>query len=292
MDKHELPALRHFGKERKDVVLAVYEGVNFTVGGGGFTFALSNFLKMVRSWFIKDDLVALWKSDKRFIRVPKPEPGDSGGKESEDLEVLERKVLDSDKYFVSDQYLTCLTYNKGDSGSIALFSVEVSSGSKGELSKIRPVAAMDMVPKVILRRIKSEIPSSQRVVVKLGKGKLRGQLKWTLPESMQIPTYETRVGRDGGLRHTLRDGLLAVDTSEEVYSVSTTVPQMLAWLHLGSPVVEDVETEEVRWKKHGKTRTVKWKKIPLPTFHEGVDPQIVVLMPKQGAWVNESILWY
>ena len=55
---------------------------------------------------------------------------------------------------------------------------------------------------------------------------------------------------------------------------------------------EDVETEEVRLKKHSETRTVKWKNIPMPTFHESVDPQIVVLMPKQGTWVSERILWY
>jgi hypothetical protein len=293
MVRHTLPAFPDFGRKSKDVVLAYYDGVSFSVGGGVFNFGMDNFLKLIRGWFIRDDMLAMWQSEPREILIPSTKEQNL---DDQYLEDLERKVLDSSKYFGSNEWLTCLTYNKGDNGTVTLFKVEMSSTSEEKPRTVRPVAVMNRVPKVILKDIQSAVHSSKKVILRFRKDKL----KWTIPQSMKEPRYRISHGGSGqgdALGGALQKALVGIKKSKECSSMSTTIPQMLAWLHLGSSFLEEVDSGKVRSERrsgrHGSSiqRTVKWNKGPDQKWHGNANPQIVVLIPNQDGWASERIHW-
>jgi len=231
-------------------------------------------------------LVALWKSGKRSILVSDTESIDQ---DTHKLEALEQFILDTNKFSSHCEYLTCLTYSKGDSGTITLFSVGMSSSPNEKVRNIRPFAGMDNVPKAILRGIGSDIPGSQRVIVRLKHDRPR----WRMPDFMLKERYRhRRHDSRGEMGDALKDALLGV-RRETCHSVSITVPQLLGWLHLKSPILEDVETGEVRQIQYGSEtrRTVKWERGPKLAGYGRGNSRAIVLMPARDAWMEERILW-
>lgn len=294
-EQEKLPPKPDAMEERHKAILALYEGVKVGVEVLGIGVTLEGIAKMLRGLVHREDLFAFLRASERTILYP------SAGSSKPDLDDLEKQLFDSGKFGGYDERLAVLTYTDGSNGSISLF--KKWSGP----DRIRPVAAMDDVPKIVLKGVCSYIS-------KVNKTKLcfrDGGMKWTkgyLPE-IEKPRFYSVSGQNQngnnrrdeigmGLKKALK---LDPDSVEQRESFVATIPQMVGALHLGTSLLKEIESTRVErvgcFDQDANIivpgRCVRMIRGPNPTGHKGGgrNVRIVVLLPGTAKWTKEKLTW-
>lgn len=287
-DKHVLPRRGNFVQKHHEAILATYKDMNVNFEAYGFGLGLDNFAMKIRDWCHRRDLLALWRSsdDERRILVPVgASPAEtSNGAIAEDLE---RRLFDVDKFYDgSAQYLTALTYGDGHFGTITLFRVEVHQSLP---RRVQPIAAMEQVPRAIIKKMAGQVKGPEKTTLKLRKGALR----WG-PRGVRVPGVKRlrgTSGRDHGVRDKLRRALAQIPEADEADGVAATVPQMLAWLHVRTGVLQELQSGPARVGRRQRVQ-VSWRNGPQERRHDSISKvTIVVLSPKECKWTRERIVW-
>ncbi|KAK0621958.1 hypothetical protein B0T17DRAFT_474279, partial [Bombardia bombarda] len=250
----------------------------------------------------RDVLREFQAAGERTILVPfQPEGGVGGGSppggRTRALERLESELFDTAKYLGNTNRLTVLTWTReGDWGSITLFEVDVTSGSSsmrgggGGAVKIRPLAAMEDVPKEVL--VSMRVDQAVRKVVLEHVGD-EGMFRWKARVG-QGPAYVRlrsllRVGDGTSSRRASSSGEADAD------GIMATIPQFLALMHTNRSILDVVASEGMRdgieTEDGDVVRAVSLKEKPEGKAHTGRDVHVVVLMPNRTAWAEEQILW-
>ncbi|KAH7007620.1 hypothetical protein EDB80DRAFT_458562 [Ilyonectria destructans] len=250
---------------------------------------------MLRGLVHREDLFAFFRATERTIFYL------SAGSIRPDLDDLEKHLFDSGKFGGYDERLAVLTYSDGGTGSISLFKKWSCP------DRIRPVAAMVQVPKIVLKSVCSYIS-------KVNKTKLcfrDGGMKWTkgyLPENEKPKFYSVSGKNQNGnnrrdeIGKELKKALkLDPDSVEQRESFVATIPQMVGALHLGTSHLKDIEStrvEKVMYSDQDATITVPGRcvriiRAPNLTGHEGGgrNVRIVVLLPGSAKWAMEKLAW-
>ncbi|KAH6974478.1 hypothetical protein BKA56DRAFT_94835 [Ilyonectria sp. MPI-CAGE-AT-0026] len=294
-EQEKLPPKPDAIEERHKAILALYEGVKVGVEVLGIGVTLEGIAKMLRGLVHREDLFAFLRASERTILYP------SAGSSKPDLDDLEKQLFDSGKFGGYDERLAVLTYTDGSNGSISLFK------KWSRPDRIRPVAAMDDVPKIVLKGVCSYIS-------KMNKTKLcfrDGGMKWTkryLPE-IEKPRFNSvsRQKQNGhgrgdeigtGLKKALK---LDPDSVEQRESFVATIPQMVGALHLGTSLLKDIESTRVEnvgcFDQDANIivpgRCVRIIRGPNLTGHKGGgrNLRIVVLLPGTAKWTKEKLAW-
>ncbi|KAK3385882.1 hypothetical protein B0H63DRAFT_473776 [Podospora didyma] len=284
-----LPARGNFVERSHEALLATYEGINVSVEAFGFGIGLEGFLVKVRDWCHRKDLLALWKSCVRKILVPSPRAGlvddGRGG-----LELLERQIFDIDKFNDSHgRHLTALTYGEGHYGTITLFEVDMFPPPNHDLPRqLKPVASMELVPKAIIKKMQAKVDSSRKTTLQMRKDGLH----WG-PRGARRPASKEAHRPDGtrsrGVSKDLRYALAQIPEPDNSDAVAATLPQMLAWLHLRSGVLETLVTSPANVK--GRRLQIEWHDGPKWGGHESSKTKITVLSPAESSWAQERVIW-
>ena len=87
----------------------------------------------------------------------------------------------------------------------------------------------------------------------------------------------------------LRHALAQIPEPDNSDAVAATVPQMLAWLHLRSGVLETLVTSPAKVK--GRRLQVDWFDGPKWGGHEASKTKITVLSPAGSSWAKERVIW-
>ncbi|KAM7196813.1 hypothetical protein V8F33_005932 [Rhypophila sp. PSN 637] len=262
-----------------------------------------------------------------------------------ELERLECEMFDISKYRGDTNHLTVLTWASDSHwGTITLFELDVEEspddddnwatgnrrGRRREQGvRIRPIAAMEDVPKGILvnMRIDQDI---RKTVLEYSTSK--GRYKWR-SQVRPGPLYARILG--DRRRRPQPSSLLQVDdirTSSTGRSenrtkssssrsrgrragtraerdadtgIVATVPQFMALLHANRSILEvvsavdgtetvktDVDGDDARHGKGGTMmRCIRMTEKPIGKRHAGRDVHVVVLMPNASPWADEKIVW-
>lgn len=286
-----LAVRENFVQKHHEAILATYKDMNINVEAYGFSFGLNNFLFKVRDWCHRRDLLALWRSSSgREILVPEAASASEIPKGTT-IDDLERQLFDVGKFYDgSGRHLTALTYGDGDYGTVTLFRVDTFETLPHLVvpRRLRPVAAMDRVPKAIVKKIVGQVKSSEKTTLRMRKGAL-----WWGPRNARAPAVKrlrSRSGRDHGVRGGLRHALAQIPNVDDSDAVAATVPQILAWLHFRSGVLQEVESGPVRVGKRRRVQ-VSWREGPREVRHDASNVKIVVLSPADSKWSKERIVW-
>jgi hypothetical protein len=283
--------------------------VNAGVGGGG----VEGFFGIVHGWFNPIDWISLYRAKSRNIYawsgrdLSKPE--DLGI-----LNELESQLFDTTKYHGTSELMTVLTYGSHNHGTATLFRATLEP-RKNMAAIIEPLATATDVPKQILRIMQEGVTSKIKLVQRgnhiryLETGgqhyasAARVTTTWTNEKGKKFKTV-WEIG--DGWRRSLQ---IRHDPSNEDDGIVTTIPQMIALLHLkGSflhnfasspiqvfpepletvPYSNDKDQLHPNWKIK---RGVKMLNVPERNGHFGSKVTVVVMFPEDSSWVNEEILW-
>jgi hypothetical protein len=206
------------------------------------------------------------------------------------LENLDINLFDTSKFSGFDYRLTSVTYNDGKYGTITLFMVTLEGG---RLSKIRPLAAMGGVPKIVVQKFGDGIKGSSKTTLSMPNDDIwEATTQWRSgPRRERLLgahfTPHTREHSGFGIEEILKT-TLSIDNSF-FDSFNATVPQMIAMLHHKTGLIENIESTPV--KPSADWCGVELVKGPDMIGHMNDNPRIIVWAPKKGSWVEEKVSW-
>lgn len=188
--------------------------------------------------------------------------------------------------------MTSVTYGDGKYGTITVFNVTTISERS---STIRPVAAMEGVPKIVVEKFGDDIRGSSKTTLLMPKDEI-----WKATEQMKIGAWNTSVlkpvlkhciggDRASGIKDSLKTGLSIGDIA--VDRVNATVPQMVAMLHHKTQLIDNIESTAVYTEKSIQCPGVRMVQGPKLIGHRNNMPRIIVLAPARGNWVEETMSW-
>ena len=74
--------------------------------------------------------------------------------------------------------------------------------------------------------------------------------------------------------------------------VCAKIPEMIAWLHVKASLLTEIEIDGTEFRKGQYIKgVVRWKRGPSKRSHNGENPCIVVLHPRDVDWVDMSLYW-
>lgn len=310
---YKLPESRNIVQEVVDQHQARWDAakvnVNAGVGGGG----VEGFFGIVHGWFHPTDWISLYRAKSRDIYAW------SGRNVSntDDLGILtelESQLFDTSKYHGTSEFMTVLTYGSHNHGTATLFRATLEP-RKNMAAIMEPLATMTDVPKQILRIIQKGVTSKIKLVQ-------RGDHIRCLTSGGQPYASPARVTTTGtnakgkkfktvweigdGWRRALQ---IQHDPSKEDDGIVTTIPQMIALLHLKGSFLHNFKSSPVEffpeplesiphsndkaelhpgWKI---ARGVKMLNTPGRHGHFGSKVTVVVIFPEDSSWASEEILW-
>ncbi|KAH7159321.1 hypothetical protein DER46DRAFT_611516 [Fusarium sp. MPI-SDFR-AT-0072] len=193
--------------------------------------------------------------------------------------------------------MTVLTYNDGNYGSISLFQLW------REPDRIRPVAAMDYVPKFVLKTIYSCTDKKSKLELRFRNGAMDWNKRYLSkndgPFLCPVPNKNrNRNVRCPAIGTTLKSALKQDPLCTAWESFLATIPQMVAALHLRTSLLQNIESTQVQKLvyrdqdiKPMPERGVTLLRGPSASGHHGHNVRIAVLSPKVGEWAKEKLAW-
>lgn len=293
--------------DRRKSILSIAQAVEFAESTSVRSVTKIELFDVLVRFLQHRDYRAFFKAAGRVILLPS---SISEKPDELDLEVYERNLLGTAK-FNSDsprmKWMTCMTYNDHDYGTITLYKVDMTKRDEGGWwpERISPVAAMTAVPKKLLTITAKSVPQSKKTILQV-KTKEKDPRKWhsypKIPEpnlaaSASVQQSKLSEGMQKAL--AIENHELKFKREKESFTVNTvtaTIPQMIAWLHVEASYLKHVRVEGTDFqrkdtKKVEYTRIVSWKNGPPRVGHEGKNPCIVILHPDKGDWVTTSVYW-
>jgi hypothetical protein len=301
--EHPLASTSDFVEAYHEAILATYENLNveISVGSNIASVSLSGFVRKIRDWLHRRDLLAIWRSTPRTVLLPE-EYGPNV--DNRRLDALDKELFDTAKFAQFDTRLTTLTYGDGPYGSITLFRTESSNTRAPHGAQIvRPIAAMEHVPKAILVKMNDNVLPSSKTALRVKKQKV----EWLSCEEKDRPVYAMlenngeKIGQ--GYGHGLMKSLSIDPSGKSADGILATIQQMLALWHIKSSILCNVKSTNVRIIRDPAAigyvtfapgqvwRGVRILKGPDQMGHETGNPRVVVLHPLSGGWLNEKLFW-
>jgi len=342
LEEATLPPRKNLGnRSRFRRVLFPLNKVKAELPGGFGVEGLDGVVESVNNLFKSQDRLDYMQSERhiRFLPAP-PAPGRdlpvAKDMSRRELERLENELFDLTKYTGSDSgacdFLTVLTWSSGrkeSTGTITLCEADTGMRNGGEnAAAIRPVAAMEEVPKTVLVKMRADARVKRKEVIAPGDSAGRDRenespFEWTAHASPR-PSYVrlANVGDEGDSRDE--------DGGEEIYDptdrlspsnprgrgrkrdssshkhnrsrsslidadgIRATIPQFLALLHANRALVEDIASSGMvrrRTEDGEAVWAVALSKSPRPNSHQGDNVHVAVLVPEEAEWVREKIVW-
>ncbi|KAL1836539.1 hypothetical protein VTJ49DRAFT_5036 [Mycothermus thermophilus] len=239
------------------------------------------------------------------------------------------------------QYLTVLTWSDdAKHGTITLFEIHLSSPSRREsisssstsnnsrtlairrhrrpplplsithrssryphATHIRPVAAMELVPRRILAGLRADAEMRK---LALHRDRTTGRFRWTARHIQSRHRHANpRLARLCGVDEDIDSEVRGLPRTEgEPHGIVATIPHLLALMHTTTSIVErtiangtPVTTELVKTTDGERVRAVSLGGGVTGPRHRGRDVHVVVLIPDGGdgdervRWVEEPIFW-
>lgn len=290
---HDLPMIPDIMEDRLKSLIACFSALDFSISFYGVTITVKGLFEVLVRMLNRQDIRTYYKSTKRKLLLP-----DSASQKPDELELVrqEKDLFGTNKYNgPCSMMTTCLWYSDYKVGTITLFKVEMTETDGGDWpERISPVAAMEGVPKAVLKLTAGSVGSSKKMKLEV-KTKSDPPLRWVSKNEPRLEQNSKGLSRK--ISRNMREALaidakkMKVENSTKVANmVMATIPQMLAWLHVKASLVENVEMIQ-RMEKDEVQRMVTWKKRPTGRDHEGKNPHIVVLCSDADDWATEPIHW-
>ncbi|KAK3689423.1 hypothetical protein B0T22DRAFT_427716 [Podospora appendiculata] len=311
-DEATLPPRENLSKSRLDKVFSPLDKIKAELPGGVSVEGLGGLAESVHALFHSVKRLDFMQSE-RAIRIPQavtgaaPEP-----LPRTEVERLENELFDLTRYNGACEYLTALAWaEEGLTGSITLFEVQLAPAARRDMDDVavgvRPVAAMQNVPKSVLASMRAH-DKIKRKVVFVPTDEDATSFKWRANPSSG-PSYvkltrddddeesqEQDHNRREASAHSHRSHSHSHNGSRlaDADGIRATIPQFLALLHAKRAILEDVESSSVaplEIDEGDVVAAVKLVKQPRPNSHEGDNVHVVVLMPNEASWADEQIVW-
>lgn len=290
-----------FQEKRHISVLAYYDPLKVHLEATSYaTVELEGFGKLVRHWFHREDLLALWRTSKRKILLPE---GSQEVSKQEDPKKQDQSLFDTNRFLGHSTWLACLTYGgrHEHEGVVTLFQVQLDGTGETQWPlSVRPISVMKKVPRVILAKMKAEAAGT-KVTLRIKKG----ALGWGSKTQQSLNTLRGLVGdakedlqcgavsnpdiRSESIGEALRTALHLPYVPGQ-NCVKATILQMLAWLHVSASYLTGVKTGGLQTvKREGAMvgRVVKWENSP----EDGKGYSRIVVMGPKDAWASEPVYW-
>ncbi|KAM0452298.1 hypothetical protein ACHAO4_005508 [Trichoderma viride] len=290
---HQLVATEDIMQKKYLTTLALYETVKFNVSMKGNGIGLEGLVRLIRHWFHKDDFLAYFRSVEREILLPEGYPEEAEN-HNDRLKSLDTNLFDLSKFNGFDTRLTSVTYGSSRYGTVTLF--ELTDAIKGVPTKIRPLAAMRQVPKIIMEKMGQGINGSIKTTLTMPNHKI-----WDATEQKEVgrlnpPVMKPRLSSCGSdISRSIGDDLrtaLSMDYEDAPLSILTaTIPQMVAILHHKTDIIQNIKSTSVHDKEMRAQPWVQMEAGPKTSGHENDNPRIIVLAPAKGRWVEKRFFW-
>ncbi|KAK3321758.1 hypothetical protein B0H66DRAFT_552597 [Apodospora peruviana] len=339
-DEATLPPRENLQPSRANKVLSPLDKFKADLPGGVHLEGLGGLAESVHNLFHSVKRLDFMQSQ-RAIRLPLLKSSPAGFDDSippamlrRELERLENELFDLTKYNGACEYLTALAWSEeARSGSITLFEVNLDDRYRRERDVavgIRPIAAMQNVPKPVLSAMRAHDKVKRKVVFVPSDEEAR-RFKWKANPS-RGPTYvrlpaERRSGDDSVIDTETLSALAPPRSprspggssrshsrherpgSASSYASSThstrsrmadadgiraTIPQFVALLHASRAILEDVEStsmDPLETEEGDVLPAVTLTRTPRANSHEGDSVHVAVLMPSDSDWTDDQIVW-
>jgi len=152
---------------------------------------------------------------------------------------------------------------------------------------------MAEVPKILLRKIGEGVKGSSKTTLSMPEHEI-----WKATEQRRIE-WKAPVSKPGFKRHNndhaapgIGDDLkIALSMDQPLHSFHATVPQMVTMLHHKTQLIENIESTAVGPEPNSDLRSVRMVRGPSMIGYKSSNPQIIVLAPARGSWVEEKLSW-
>lgn len=296
-DEATLPPRDNLRKSRRDQIFAPLDRVKLELPGKIGIEGFGGIIESAHSVMHSHDQIEFMESE-RDILLP-PLESTTEKLSQRELERLEVELFDLTKYNGYCEFLTAVTWSEdGESGSVTLYKVNV--GPREDAFGIRPVAAMQGVPKSILVSMRTHEKIKRKAVFvptdvdaqrfKWKANPSRGPTYVKLQDSLSSPPVRMRSpSRERSSSHG-HYGSSQVDA----HGIKATIPQFVALMHSNRSILEQVQTTHLSLLETGDgdvMPAVTLVKAPRPSSHAGDGVHVAVLMPNEADWADEHIYW-
>lgn len=283
--------------------------VDAGVGGGG----LEGFFGIVHGWFHPAEWISLYRAKSRDIYAWDGR-NISNDKDLATLTRLESELFDITKYRGISEFMTVLTYGESYYGVATLMRVSLKPRDNSALT-IEPLAMMNDVPRQILRTMQKGVPSVIKLVQRGDKIRClkTGAQDYAAPARVTT-VGTTNKGKSFMMPWNIGDGWrralgIQHDHAKERDGIVTTIPQMMALLHLKGSGLHNLDSSPMEpfsealvaipHENDENQLTPDWKigrglKIlngPERGGHFGNKVTVVVIFPEDSPWAGEKVLW-
>ncbi|KAK0737877.1 hypothetical protein B0T18DRAFT_333406 [Schizothecium vesticola] len=297
-DEATLPPRDNLRKARRDQIFAPLDRVKLELPGKIGLEGFGGIIESAHSVIHSHDHLEFMESE-RDILIPSLESTTEKLSQRE-LERLEVELFDLTKYNGYCEFLTAVTWSEdGESGSVTLYKVNV--GLREDAVGIRPVAAMQGVPKSILVSMRTHEKIKRKAVFVPTDEDAQG-FKWKANPS-RGPTY-VKVQDSVSAQPTVRMRSPSRERSSshgyrgpsqvDAHGIKATIPQFVALMHSNRSILEQVQTTHIALLDTGDggvMPAVALVKAPRPNSHAGDGVHVAVLMPNEADWADEHIYW-
>lgn len=289
LHSYPLPVTNDILEARYLAALSLWDSLRFNVSASGVGIDLEGFGRLLRNCFHKKDMLAFFRSTVRDIRLLPSDPPKVISPQH--LLELDKNLFDTSKFSGNDNRLNSVVYGKSRYGTITLFEVTTASDRP---KRIRPMAAMAMVPKIVLQKFSDACEGSSRTTLSMPENEIWKATKQERVDDSKRslkPAIETHNGQnialgvDCPLKMALSIGEVAV------HKVIATVPQMVVMLQHKTELIEDIESTAVYAEQDGHSHGVQMVRGPVLNGHGNNKPQIIVFAPAKANWAEETLSW-
>ncbi len=304
-----LPPKENVKRSRRDKIFTPLEKFKVELPGDVSIEGLGGLVESAHNLFHSPVLLDFMESKRNLLITPDSSVASKAKHLTpKELERLEIELFDLTKFNGSSEFLTAVTWSEeGESGSITLY--RVISNSQDVSVAIRPIAAMQEVPKSILVSMRTHDKIKRKVVFVPSDDDVQG-FKWKAnpsrgptyvklgddeePNEDEEPPSHSRDRRSTSRNHSRRGSSRQGPKLADADGVRATIPQFVALLHANRSILEDIESSRIELVEtdDGKAvPSVNLSRPPRPNSHEGDSVHVAVLIPNEAEWADEHILW-
>ncbi|KAK1243856.1 hypothetical protein MKX08_001994 [Trichoderma sp. CBMAI-0020] len=289
---HQLDETKDIMENKYIAVLALYKTAKLDFSAQGISFGIEGLLGLIRDLFHTDDVLAYFRSVKREILLPVDYSEEENHQQL--LKSLDINLFDLSKFSGLDTRLTSVTYGSSRYGTVTLF--KLTDAIEGVPTTIRPLAAMRQVPKIIIKKMGQGINGSIKTTLTMPSHRIWDATKQKEVGRMNPPLLKPSLSSYGSnISHSIGGDLrfaLSMDSKDALLSeFSATIPQMVAMLHHKTSIIQHIKSTSVHVEEMGRQPWVQMEAGPDRSGHENNDPQIIVLAPARGEWVDMRYFW-
>jgi hypothetical protein len=262
--------------------------INFSFSESGI--GLEGFGRLLRNSFHRKDMLAFFQSTVRDIRVLESIPPEVESHQY--LLGLEQNLFDTSKFSGPDNRLASVVYGKSKYGTITLFELTTASGRP---KMIRPMAAMEKVPKIVLQKFSDACAGSKRTKLSMPENEIWNATKqetvdgsesaFLIPGIQYQDAQNMALGVGSSLKVALSIGKVAV------HKIIATVPQILVMLQHKTQLIQNIESTAVYAEQDDHRLSVKLNRAPLLNGHGNYKPRIIVFASAMAEWLEETLSW-